>query len=406
MDLDVEIRTGDAKDALTEQPRFASPRQHGLELFEQIAVLAAQIEKTAPGTDRHRRHRHALEDEIGMTVEQHAILEGARLALIGIADDDAAAPCRHRRIAAGIPFQRCREAGTATAAQAGAPQFVDHYGRPGQALRQSFTPRAGIRGIEPRGLDAVTDGLQGIARLQPGIEQHVAATDVVGHDEQFGRPVCQRHLAPDEFAELVDARLVKIGNDAVVDQQRRSLIPHADTRRGAYADQPVLGDLAGLDPETAAHAFHQRRTALHALDDVVGEEHAIAALRACVEETVETGDALDLRARQSEYLRQLIDRRRRNPFEHFLHLAQYLQQGRRIATPLVQYRRQGGGDTRRPGFPIVVSAPVHEQPSASLNASRRPQTSPMPAPCSDLDQVPLMCTCINFTENHIFLTGR
>ena len=40
---------------------------------------------------------------------------------------------------------------------------------------------------------------------------------------------------------------------------------------------PSSGNLAGFDPETAAHALHQCRAALHALDDVVGEEHAIAA---------------------------------------------------------------------------------------------------------------------------------
>ena len=170
-----------------------------------MAILAAQIEKSAPGTNRHRRHGHALEHEVGVAVEQHAILEGARLALVGVADDDATAANRHRRIAAGIPFQCRRETGPATPAQAGAAQSRRSRRPARQACgRPSRHERELERRVPWAGCDRVPPAVRHPAAGRH--QQDVAAADIVGHDEQFGRPVRQGHLAPDQLAELVDAR--------------------------------------------------------------------------------------------------------------------------------------------------------------------------------------------------------
>ncbi len=116
MDLDVEIETLLAEDAVTQQIAFAAALQHGLQGFQQIAVFAAQVEEPLFRADSQGAQRHALEQQIGLPREQHAILERARLALVGIAHHVMfGALC----VAAGFPFQASGEACTAASAQAG-----------------------------------------------------------------------------------------------------------------------------------------------------------------------------------------------------------------------------------------------------------------------------------------------
>ena len=80
---------------------------------------------------------------------------------------------------------------------------------------------------------------------------------------------------------------------AIVDQQRRALIAHAGTGSGADTDQAVFGDLARLQPQQLAHLIHQGLAAQHAVGDVVGEQHAVFAVRLQVQERVERGHAFD-----------------------------------------------------------------------------------------------------------------
>ena len=82
-----------AEDVGAQQILLAAALQHGFQRFEQVAVFAAQVEKAlAARRRRSGAQRHALEHQIGLAGQQHAILEGAGLALVGVADDDSAAP--------------------------------------------------------------------------------------------------------------------------------------------------------------------------------------------------------------------------------------------------------------------------------------------------------------------------
>jgi hypothetical protein len=107
VDLDIEIRPRNAEDVLAQQlllrRRWAST---AFSVIEQVAVFAAQIDKALGRADRIGSHRHALKDQIGEAGQQHAVLEGARFAFVGIADDDALVPGLEVGVAAGFPFQR------------------------------------------------------------------------------------------------------------------------------------------------------------------------------------------------------------------------------------------------------------------------------------------------------------
>jgi len=83
------------------------------------------------------RDRHALKYQVGLRGEQHAILEGARLTFVGIADDIMRAGRSDIRIRiwcawcipAGFPLQSGGEAGAAAAAQICALDFLQRCER-------------------------------------------------------------------------------------------------------------------------------------------------------------------------------------------------------------------------------------------------------------------------------------
>ena len=150
--------------ALAQQPLRAPPRQHLFEMLEQITVFAAQIKKAGVRADRQRRQRHALENMIGEARQQHAVLKSAGLALVGVANDDAA--LGRGRGAAELPFARRGEAGAAA------------------------TARIGRVHLRQQRLGANRDrAAQRLARLQPTVQQHVAPANIVVDDEKFARPL-------------------------------------------------------------------------------------------------------------------------------------------------------------------------------------------------------------------------
>ena len=119
MNLDVEIEPFDPKDRASEQSFAAAARERRFELVAQIAIFAAQIEKAAIGRKREGREGHAFEHMVGHERQQHAILESAGLAFIGVADDDPPPRPLCGSLAAELPFARRCEAGAAAPPQAG-----------------------------------------------------------------------------------------------------------------------------------------------------------------------------------------------------------------------------------------------------------------------------------------------
>ena len=277
VDADVEVEAGLAADAGAEQVRLAPSLERRLELLEQVAVLAAQVQEPAARADRIGGDRHAVEQQVRVAGEQHAVLERAGLTLVGVADDVA---LESRRVPAGLPLDARGEAGAAAAAQVRTLHLLERRDRalccadvglaPGPLVRRALAPS--LRSA----LQCRPDGVPG---LEPVGEHDVRAAHVVLHDEELRRPVRDRHPRQDQVADARDA-LVGQGRDRdAVDQQRRALVAEAGARGSPDAHEAVLGNLAGFDPEPVAERLHQALVAGHAVGDVVGEQDAIAAAR-------------------------------------------------------------------------------------------------------------------------------
>ena len=100
LEADVEVEALDAEDVLAEHAAGPAVGQDLLDQLAQIDVLAPQIEDAFAGADGTRRDGHALDEQVGPFGQQHAVLERAGLALVGVADDDALVGLgRRRRIA-------------------------------------------------------------------------------------------------------------------------------------------------------------------------------------------------------------------------------------------------------------------------------------------------------------------
>ena len=307
MDLDVEIEAADAGNVLAEQLLRPHAGQVGLELRPQVAVFGTQVEQTELGADRIGGNHHAFENAAGIRLEQDAVLEGAGLAFVGVADDVALFAAG---LATGLPFDRGREAGAAAAAQVGGA----HLGKHAVAATH----------------DGGADGVPGFVRRT---EQHVGTPDVVVDLEKLGRPLVDRYLLADQGADFIDALRRHAGNRDFVDQDGRPLVAHAGTRGQVDADQAVGRDLPGGKAEIVQHALEQNLVAKHAVGDVVGEQDAITAAVLGIEEGIEIARAAHLGIGNVQALGEQHEGVIGQVVEDILHIAQDLEQA--IGSPLM-----------------------------------------------------------------------
>ena len=309
VDRDVEIEAGVAQDVSAQQMLLTPPLQHRLQRLEQVAVFAAQINQAAPRTDHPCRDRHALEHGIGLPAQQHVVLEGARLAFVGVAHHHALGA---GRLAAQFPLQAGREACAAAAAQVAEFDLGQH--------RFAAAPT----GCGQRNTGAAGGGLG---------QQHVGAANLVVDFEPCRRPAGHRHAGENQRGHLRHAGGVHARDDlVVVDQQRRALAAQTGARGALHSDQPVGAQPARHDAQAPAQVGHQRLAAEHAVGDVVAEQHAVGTHRLGVQEAVETGHAFDLGKAPAEPGGQLTEIVSRQPAVQRLQLAQHLHQRVRIAT--------------------------------------------------------------------------
>ncbi len=88
-------------------------------------IFRADIDVALGRADREARDGHALDQQEGVTFHDHAVGEGAAVALVGVADDVFAAG---RRVGDGLPLDAGRKACAAAAAQAGLRDFFQCAG--------------------------------------------------------------------------------------------------------------------------------------------------------------------------------------------------------------------------------------------------------------------------------------
>ena len=85
VDFNIKVKADSSLYVIAQQMQFAAALQYLLQRFQQIAVLAAQIDKALARAHHQRSDGHALKYRIGIAAQQHPVLEGSGLALVGIA---------------------------------------------------------------------------------------------------------------------------------------------------------------------------------------------------------------------------------------------------------------------------------------------------------------------------------
>ena len=304
VDLDVEVEPGAAADGGSEAPHQPHSLELGVQPRLQILIFAAQIEEPAGRADRVTGDRHAFENAAGMRSQQHAILERAGFAFVGVANDVTLGA---RRVAGGFPFEPGGETRAAAPAQVGALHFVE------QALAAD-----GDRRVERA------------AGRHRRLQQRAGAPDIVLDVEKLGRPVVERRARLDQLGDRVDSRFAETRHGEVVDQHRRPLVAHAGARGQIDADEAVGGHLAALDAETAEQTFEQRLIALHPVGDVVGDKQPIGAAGLVIEEGVERHHAFDAVDGNLQPLRNFALGLARKPAQRGLRFAHDLHQVERV----------------------------------------------------------------------------
>src|SRR5262249_53760802 len=106
-DRDVE-RGVEAGQALVEEPAPSAIVELAFEDLSLALVLVADVDDPAPGPRDDLGQHHALDDEVGSVLEDEAILDRARLALVSVADDEFLRP---RRAPHDLPLEARRKAG-------------------------------------------------------------------------------------------------------------------------------------------------------------------------------------------------------------------------------------------------------------------------------------------------------
>ena len=85
-DLDVEVEAG-AEDVLAEEAVFAGLLDGDLEALDGEGILGADVDEALVGADGVAADGHGLEDGVGVALDRGAVHVGARVALVGVADD-------------------------------------------------------------------------------------------------------------------------------------------------------------------------------------------------------------------------------------------------------------------------------------------------------------------------------
>src|ERR1035437_2683781 len=123
---DFEINAG-AEDVLADEAARVSVGHGLLHDLEQVAILAAHIDVAGLGAAGERRNHHALDDGVGIVLEDKAVFAGAGLALVAVAQHvlRLRGLLGHKR-----PLHASGEAGAPTATQIRRLDFVDDGIRP------------------------------------------------------------------------------------------------------------------------------------------------------------------------------------------------------------------------------------------------------------------------------------
>jgi hypothetical protein len=277
MDADVEVKAGLAEYAAAQQSCLAALGQHALEVRQQEAIFAAQVDESLAGADHRRAHGHPLDHRVGLCSEEHTILERAGFTLVGVADHRA----RPRAGTAQGPLASGGKARAATTPQA-------RVAKPGQVGVGADCQRC----------------REGLAASQFRVEDDVPAADIVLDTKPALGPGGHGHRPVDVLSHALDARPVHRRQGATVDEQARALV--TQTRAGGEVDAGQVIAAADGTPDKLTELRRARPGTLHTIDNVVAEQDVVGAAWLAVQEGVEIDQAENFRARDAQRHGQLI----------------------------------------------------------------------------------------------------
>ncbi len=174
VNVDVEIETA-AEDILAQQPVLAGLFDRPLQAVVSQVVFAADVDETFARPNGIGGDRHRLDDAVGVAFQDQPVFEGARFALVGVADHVlglSGGGGNERPLASG------GEAGPAAPLEPGSVDLGDHFrrGHLGHRFGQGFVAAVddvildALRVDAPGPLqhNALLGGERALAGAQPG----------------------------------------------------------------------------------------------------------------------------------------------------------------------------------------------------------------------------------------------
>src|ERR1035437_2861085 len=272
--VEIEIETR-ALDVLAEPALFVGLGEGLLHHFDEVAILAADIDVAGVRIHRQAGNQHALDQLVGIVFDQHAILAGAGLTLVAV-DHDVLGLGRGARHEA--PLHAGRETRAAAPAEIGNLHLGDDlFGFHLRGLEEglvAFGGQVGIDGRRIRQAEAPRQHL-GLKRTR-FVEKH------------------RLWLLPEAIQKLIQF----FGRDVVVE-----IVVYLDgggPGTGAYAlhflnrELAVGGDFLVADAELPAGVFVELVAIVQQATDVGADLHVVFPQRLGVQHGVIRQDFIDL----------------------------------------------------------------------------------------------------------------
>ena len=261
-DFELEAQAG-AEDVLPAQAERIDAGQFGAEDFDLLLVFVAAVEIALLSADDETADDHSLEDEVGEMLQNEAVFDGSRLALVGVADDEFLCS---RGAAGALPLAVGGKAGAAHAAEFAVFQCIEHP--------------VMVAGLDELPQSAIAAGFVGIG---VGLEMEPA----------LGEAARQVGLAlGDVGAEFLKNQAGGRGQvgllmDVLVDAHHQGMIAAADA--GDIADEHV-----GLAGEAQLQRLAELSGAMQVAGHIVADANVGAGQRFQPEMRKETGDGMNV----------------------------------------------------------------------------------------------------------------
>ena len=288
-----------ADDVLAQIAGGARFRERPLEHLGLLGVLAADIDEGAPRAGRIGGDHDPLDQHVGGLLHQFAVLERARLGLVGVAHEvllDRAVRQEGDLLAHG-------EARAAAAAQPRSFQLREHLlGSHGECLAQRLvsTPtRIHLERGEPRLVDAAQEQL---------VRAPLGACGRPAHELPGGQHGATRAQVLEQPGRIVYVKrpdVHPIGRDHRRDVARSQALERPHVHVAAIACRH-------------AHRLQQRVGSAQRAGDVRAHVHAVTPGGGGLEHVVERGQRLQVGRRHAHHAGDLLERLRGAPAVHAL----------------------------------------------------------------------------------------